>query len=272
MPNRSILDLAPPPPDIRLPYGSDPLQYGDLRLPPGPGPHPVGIVIHGGFWRARYSLEHIGHLCAALTAAGFATWNLEYRRLGDPGGGWPHTLLDVARGADYLREVSAQYPLDLNRLLAVGHSAGGHLALWLAARHRLAADNELYLDHPLPLRGVISLAGVSDLISAWLLRLGNGVVGELLGGTPDTAPARYAAASPAELLPMGVSQALIHGTEDSNVPFSMSQAHAARARATGDHAALIPLPGMGHFEPIDPRSGAWPMVLEGVRQLLPSSL
>lgn len=272
MPNRSILDLAPPQADTRLPYGSDPLQFGDLRLPPGLGPHPVVLVIHGGFWRARYSLEHLGHLCAALTAAGFATWNLEYRRLDDPGGGWPHTLLDVARGADYLREVSAQYPLDLNRLLAVGHSAGGHLALWLAARHRLAADNELYLDHPLPLRGVISLAGVSDLIAAWLLHLGNGAVGELLGGTPDTAPARYAAASPAELVPLGVPQVLIHGVEDSNVPFSMSQAYAARARAAGDHATLIPLPGMGHFEPIDPRSGAWPVVLEGVRQLRPSSL
>ncbi len=272
MPNRSILDLAPPRADARLPYGSDPLQFGDLRLPPGVGPHPVALVIHGGFWRARYSLEHIGHLCAALTAAGFATWNLEYRRLGDPGGGWPNTLLDVARGVDYLREVSAHYPLDLNRVLAVGHSAGGHLALWLAARHRLSADNELYLNHPLPLRGVISLAGVSDLISACLLRLGNGAVAELLGGTPDALPARYAAASPAELLPLGVPQVLIHGTEDRNVPFSMSHAYMARACAAGDHATLIPLPGMGHFEPIDPQSGAWPMLLEGVRQLLPSSL
>ncbi len=271
MPNRSILDLAPPWADARLPYGPDPSHFGDLRLPMGVGPHPVVMVIHGGFWRARYSLAHTGHLCAALTTAGFATWNLEYRRLGDPGGGWPHTLLDVGRGADYLRDVSAHYPLDLTRLLAVGHSAGGHLALWLAARHRLAADNELYLDHPLPLRGVISLAGVSDLISAWLLRLGNGAVGELLGGTPDTLPARYAAASPAELLPLGVPQVLIHGTEDSNVPFSMSQAYTAHAGAAGDHATLIPLPGMGHFEPIDPRSGAWPMVLAAMRQLLPSS-
>jgi len=242
----------------------------------GVGPHPVVMVIHGGFWRAQYSLEHIGHLCAALTAAGFATWNLEYRRLGDPGGGWPNTLLDVGRGADYLREVTAQYPLDLTRVLAVGHSAGGHLALWLAARHRLAADNELYPDHPLPLQGAISLAGVSDLISAWLLRLGNGAVGELLDGTPDTVPARYAAASPAELVPLGVPQVLIHGVRDRNVPFSMSQNYVARARAAGDHAILIPLAGMGHFEPIDPRSidprsGAWPMLLEGVRQLLPSS-
>jgi len=271
MPNRSILDLAPPPADARLPYGPDPLQFGDVRLPVGVGPHPVVVVIHGGFWRAQYSLEHIGHLCAALTAAGFATWNLEYRRLGDPGGGWPNTLLDVARGADYLREVSTRYPLDLNRLLAVGHSAGGHLALWLAARHRLAAENELHLDHPLPLRGAISLAGVSDLTSAWHLRLGNGVVGELLGGTPHTVPARYAAASPAELLPLGVPQALIHGAKDGNVPFSMSQTYAARARAAGDQATLIPLPGMEHFEPIDPRSEAWPIVLEAVRRLLSSS-
>jgi len=242
-----------------------------VRLPAGIGPHPVVMVIHGGFWRAQYSLEHIGHLCAALTAAGFATWNLEYRRLGNPGGGWPDTLLDVAHGADYLREISAQYPLDLNRLIAVGHSAGGHLALWLAARHRLATDNELYLDHPLPLWGVIPLAGVSDLISAWHLRLGNGAVGELLGGSPDTAPARYAATSPAELVPLGVTQVLIHGTEDRNVPFSMSRAYVARARAAGDQATLIPLPGMGHFEPIDPRSGAWSTVLAAARQLLPSS-
>jgi len=251
-----ILDLTPPPADARIAYGTAPQQFGDLRMPKGAGPFPVVIVIHGGFWRSAYSLEHIGHLCAALTRAGFATWSLEYRRIGDPGGGWPGTGEDIASGAEYLRKLAEKYPLDLGRVAAVGHSAGGQLALWLAAEHRL------------PLRGVVSLAGVADLRRAWELRLSDGVVGDLLGGAPDAVAERYRQASPMERLPLGVAQRLVHGTRDDIVPFEISQKYQAAAAAAGDDARLIALEGAGHFELIDPRSREWPEIERTIRDLL----
>jgi acetyl esterase/lipase len=263
-----MLDIfaAPPPPaDARIPYGADPLQFGDLRLPAGPGPHAVVVVAHGGFWRAAYNLDHIGRLCAALTGAGFATWSLEYRRLGQAGGGWPGTLLDVARGADHLRALAGAYPLDLGRVVATGHSAGGHLALWLAARPRIPAGDVLYAPDPLPLRGVVALAPVADLRRAWELHLSRDVVEDFLGGRPDAAPARYATASPAALLPLGLPQTLIHGTADDSVPYGMSVDYQAAARAAGDAVDLVTLPGVGHFELIDPHSAVWPVVEGAIR-------
>src|ERR1700675_1832489 len=131
--SEEILTLAPPPTDRRLAYGSDPNQLGDLRLPKGEGPFPVVMNIHGGFWRAKYDLLHAGHLCAALTAQGIATWNLEYRRSGNPGGGWPGTFEDIASGYRFLPQIARQYKLDPARILVIGHSAGGQLALCLAA-------------------------------------------------------------------------------------------------------------------------------------------
>ena len=266
--SRDILELPPPPADERLVCGPSASQFGDLRLPGGAGPHPVVVLVHGGYWRDRYSLEHLGHLAAALTAAGLATWSLEYRRLGQPGGGWPGTFLDVARGADALRELAAGRRLDPDRVIAMGHSAGGHLAVWLAARRRIPPGDPLAATDPLPLRGVVSLAGVADLRRGWELRLSDGVVEQLLGGTPEQVPQRYLAGSPFELLPLGLPQILIHGTEDDAVPFAISRRYLEAARAAGDPAELIPLPGAGHFEAIDPRSAAWPTVLDAARRLL----
>jgi acetyl esterase/lipase len=263
-----ILSLPAPPADLRLAYGPDPLQFGDLRLPAGAGPHPVAVVIHGGFWRAQYDLTHIGHLCAALTSAGVATWNVEYRRIGNPGGGWPGTFHDVARATDHLRELAPAHALDLERVVTLGHSAGGHLALWLAARHRIPAGDVLASPTPLPLHAAISLAGVSDLELAWELRLRDGIVRALLGGAPEEVPERYATASPVALLPLGVPQVLIHGTDDESVPFIMSERYQAKAAACGDAASLIALPGAGHFELIDPRSREWPEVQRAVLPLL----
>ncbi len=222
-----ILDLSAPPADARHAYGPAPPQFGDLRLPPGPGPHPVAVVIHGGFWRAAYDLTHIGHLAAALTRAGVATWSLEYRRLGDPGGGWPGTLRDVGAGVDYLRTLAATVPLDLGCVVTVGHSAGGQLAAWAAGRARLPAGSRVATPDPLPLRGVVALAGVLDLPRAWALGLSKGVVADFLGGTPATVPDRYAQASPQALLPLGVPQRLLHGTADDTVPFAISAAYQA---------------------------------------------
>ena len=131
---QDILQMAPPKADARIPYGKDPVQFGELRIPAGPDPHPLVIFIHGGFWKAQYNLLHAGHLCAALKTAGAATWSLEYRRIGEPGGGWPGTFEDIVRGAEHVRALTKRYPLNLDRLVGAGHSSGGHLALWLAAQ------------------------------------------------------------------------------------------------------------------------------------------
>jgi acetyl esterase/lipase len=250
-----ILDLQPPAADARIAYGDAPQQFGDLRLAKGAGSHPVAIVIHGGYWRSAYGLEHIGHLCAALTRAGVTTWSLEYRRIGDPGGGWPATGEDVARGAEYLRTLAQRYPLDLTRVVVVGHSAGGQLALWLAAQQKVA------------LHGVVSLAGVSDLRRAWELGLSRGAVAELLGGTPLEKPDLYHQASPIELLPLGVRERLLHGTKDDVVPIEISRRFQAAAAAAGDDARLVELRDAGHFDLIDPRTPAWAKVEAAVLDL-----
>ena len=251
-----------PPPTARIAYGPAPQQFGDLRLPTSASAHPcpIVIVIHGGYYRARYDLAYFGSVCGALAQAGLATWNIEYRRLGDPGGGWPGLFEDVASAADALRELAGQYPLDLSRTLTLGHSAGGQLALWLAARPRLASDSPLWRTDPLPIHGVVSLAGVADLRRAWELRLSDNVVESLLDAAPDQAPDRYAAASPFELLPLGVPQILLHGTADDNVPFELSQRYVDRARTLGDDARLLPLAGAGHFELVDPATPEWAVV------------
>ena len=248
---QSILELAPPKADARIAYDRRPSQFGDLRMPSGKGPFPAVIFIHGGFWRAAYDLTHAGHICAALTKAGFATWNLEYRRLGEADGGWPGTMDDVLRGAQYLSKLTQKYQLDLGRVVAAGHSAGGQLALWLAAQ--TAAP---------PLRGVTSLAGVCDLRRAWELKLSDTVVEQLLGGTPRQVPRRYDSASPIALLPIKTPQRLLHGTTDGIVPFEMSERFARASK----NAKLIKFEGTGHFELIDPRSKEWPVVQKSVTE------
>lgn len=273
--SREILDLTPPPADARLPYGLEPNQFGDLRLPGAArslsDPRvPVVVVIHGGFWRAAYSLEHIGHLAAALTAGGIATWSLEYRRLGQPGGGYPGTFLDVADATDFLRILADRYPLDLSRVAVVGHSAGGHLAAWVSLRHRLPPGDPLARANPLPVRGAVPLAGVVDLVLGSRLGLSSGVVDQLMGGSPSTVPERYATGSPAALLPAGsvITQVLVHGEDDEIVPIQVSRSYVESGRSQQDAISLVALPGIGHFELIDPRSAAWPDVLCGVEQVL----
>ena len=263
-----ILSIQPPPADTRLRYGQSKFHIGDLRLPSGAGPHPVVVGIHGGFWRARYDLDYFGHVCAALTAVGIATWNIEYRRIGNFGGGWPNTLLDAALATDHLRVLAQTYPLDLTRVVTLGHSAGGHLALWAAARCLLPPGDPLYTPNPLSLRAAVSLAGVVDLRRAWELRLSSGVVKQLIGGTPEKYPDRYAAASPIELLPIGIPQVLIHGAQDDTVPVELSRHYQDTARREGDAAELVELPQTGHFELVDPRTPAWATVAHAVQALL----
>jgi acetyl esterase/lipase len=250
-----ILSLPPPPADARLPYGDDRHQFGDLRLPKGRGPFPVVINIHGGFWRARYDLAHAGHLCAALTAKGLATWNLEYRRVGNEGGGWPGTFEDIGNGYRFLAQIAKRYNLDTDKTLVMGHSAGGQLALCLAA-------------HEPRVKSVISLAGVVDLQRAWEQHLSNDAVVEFLGGKPKDVPEHYRDADPMELALKGATQRLIHGLADDVVPPDFSHSYVEQKKKRGEDVHLLEVSQSGHFELIDPHSVAWPKVEQTALHLL----
>jgi acetyl esterase/lipase len=264
-----ILTRPPPPFDERIRYGPYPQNFAELRIPDGRGPFPFLFVVHGGFWQSAYDLAHAGHLCAAFTSEGIITCNLEYRRLGDPGGGWPGTFQDMSLAVDRLVEIfSLDSRVDIALTAALGHSAGGHLALWLASRHRIPKTSPIHNGQKHRLTCAVSLAGVCDLGTAWKQRLGNGAVARLMGGPPDGFPDRYDAASPIELLPTGTRHVLIHGTADRVVPISQSESFVERAEQSGDHPVLLRLKGVGHFELIDPESDAWPAVAGGVLPLL----
>jgi acetyl esterase/lipase len=259
----------------RIGYGTDPLQFGELRVPATKGPHPVAIVVHGGCWEAKLgdldpravAMDNMRPLASALTEAGIATWNIEYRRLDNEGGGWPGTFQDVAHAADFLHTLQRDHQLDLARVISIGHSAGGHLAMWLAARPKLAKTSELYVDNPLRLIGVVDLDGPADLKAALPLQqpvCGRPVITDLMGGSPEERPARYRDGSPIELLPLGVPQAFFAG--------QMFVAHVApyaeAAKRAGDNVQTAPFPQAGHFVFIDPKSDVWPQVMGSVRRLL----
>jgi acetyl esterase/lipase/uncharacterized RmlC-like cupin family protein len=273
--NPLTLANTPVPPGQRIAYGSDSLQFGELRVPATSGPHPVAIVVHGGCWLTQLgemdpravALDNMRPLAAALAEAGIATWNIEYRRLGNEGGGWPGTFQDVAAATDFLRTIAHEHSLDLSRTLAVGHSSGGHLAMWLAGRPGIASTSALYTHDPLRLTGVINLDGPADL-RATIPRerqiCGAPVVTDLLGGPDVDAAERLRAASPIELLPLGAAQVYFAG----RLFAEQVEPYAAAAGAAGDDIRSMVLPTAGHFVFIDPGSDVWPDVLESVRQLL----
>lgn len=258
-------DTTYPPGGIIQFYSPAREQFGELRLPAGDGRHPLLIFIHGGYWRARYDLSYAVPLCADLARRGIATWNLEYRRIGQDGGGWPGTFEDITRGIESVRELAQLYPLDLGRVALMGHSAGGHLALWAAARGRIFPE---IAPDPLPLRAVIALAGVLDLQLAWEWHLSNDAVIELLGAPPDQAPDRYANASPAALVPLGIPQILFHGDHDDSVPYAMMGRYASQSQARGDQVTAITLLGAGHFELTTPGTPEWERVVTAVQDAL----
>jgi len=270
MTGKDLLALPQPPADRTIAYGPAPQQVAELRLPKGRGPHPVVVLVHGGCWQAPWGLDHVRSLAAALTAEGYATWSLEYRRLGDPGGGWPGTLEDVADGADRLREVAREHPLDLDGVVAVGHSAGGQLALWLAARPRLPATSPLPVAKPLRLRGVVSLAGVTDLRAGAAAGVCGDAIPQLLGGPPPGHALRLGQSSPIELVPLGVPVRLVCGARDPIVPIDQARSYEAAARAAGDTVTVDVIEAAGHFELVNPSSAAWPAVREAIRALLES--
>jgi acetyl esterase/lipase len=265
-----VLALPASEPDGRHLYGLAEQQFGDLRLPEGEGPFPVVVIIHGGCWLSAYGLDLMDGMATELTAKGYATWNLEYRRVGDEGGGWPGTFLDVAAGTDHLRTLAERFPLDLARVVVVGHSAGGHLALWLASRAGLPADSPIRGADPLPLAGVVSLAGITDL-EAYLVREGRACgtsVDELVGGLPELVPERYAQASPIARLPLGVPRVLITGDLDRIVPLSHVAPYVAKAETLGDPVVSRTAAGAGHFELIAPGTPAWEEVELAISELL----
>ncbi|TPG29902.1 alpha/beta hydrolase [Mycobacterium hodleri] len=238
---------------VRVAYGEHPSQYAELSLPSGPEPSPVVVIIHGGYWSSSYGAELGRPLAAELVGRGFAALNVEYRRVGG-GGGWPQTGQDVAAAVDALRDRSTG--LDLKKVVALGHSAGGQLAGWLAARR----------DGAVPLTGAVLQAGVLDLVRGSVEGLGGGAVDTFLGGSPAQEPDAYAEASPIALVPLGVPTVCVHGTADPLVPISQSETFVAAARAAGDTTELRTFSG-DHFAPITVGTQAWDVCVEGLRQL-----
>jgi acetyl esterase/lipase len=267
-----VLTRAAPPPDLAVPYGPGDDHVADVRLPSStarsssarPGPAPLVLFLHGGFWRAAYDRAHTRPLAAALAAEGFAVCTPEFRRTGQPGGGWPGTFDDIAAAVDRLpglvRDAAGTDLISGEPAVLAGHSAGGHLALWAAARHMLAPDAPWHRTQP-RVAGVVALAAVSDLAACYAMRLGHDAVLPLLGGAPSEFPERYRMTDPVRLLPLGCPVRLVHGIADDVVPCALSTGFAARCRAAGDDVSLVELPGAGHFDVIDPLSGAWPRVV-----------
>jgi acetyl esterase/lipase len=279
-------------PDQVLRYGPGPEHIADLRLPPrsaggtaaGNGPAVLVLLLHGGFWRAAYDRTHLGPMAAALADEGYVVCTPEFRRMGQPGGGWPGTFDDIAAAVDALPGLvasavpgapggsagpaSAAGPVGPGgwRVVLAGHSAGGHLALWAAGRHRLGPDSAWRVEPGPRISGVVALAPISDLAACYHAGLSRNAAGELLGGGPAEQPGRYAATDPASLVPLGPPVQIVHGTDDANVPSAMSRRFAAHAQAPGDDVVLTELAGRGHFDVIDPLSPAWPAVLGAFRR------
>ncbi|EKN68442.1 hypothetical protein BABA_12385 [Neobacillus bataviensis LMG 21833] len=261
----------------RIAYGEQEDQFGDLRVPEGIGPFPVAIVIHGGFWREKLKLDQMDQFSEALTAQGIATWNIEYRRVGQEGGGWPGTFLDTSQATDFLQTIKESYPIDLNRVVTIGHSAGGHLALWLAGRHRLPQTSILRKnDRPLGLKGAISLAGVCDLKLMYEVHQLRELVSgknenptrDLIGGSPSDFQSRYTEGSPIALLPIGIPMTLIHGSLDINVPVGITEEFEKAAKVAGDDITVHLISSSEHFKIVNPETTEWHAVLNETLKLL----
>lgn len=256
---RAVLTRPAPAPDVTVAYGDLPDQIADLREPAGSGPpRPLVVLVHGGFWRAEYDRTHTGPLAVGLAGLGYPVAQVEYRRTGQPGGGWPGTLTDVRDAVAVLPALAAAAlpgrVADQPPLL-VGHSAGGQLALYVAA------------ELPDAVAGVLALAPVADLAEAYRRDLDDGAVAELLGGAPTEVPDRYAHADPLRRPPLRTPTAVVHGVLDEQVPIELSRAFVAAAEAAGAAVTLVELPDCEHFGLIDPTSSAWPHVAHVLRSL-----
>ncbi|WP_053728862.1 alpha/beta hydrolase family protein [Streptomyces sp. WM6378] len=247
-------------------YGPEGDQVADLAVPAGAtGPVPLVVLLHGGFWRDQYDRHYLTKAIDSLTGDNIAVANVEYRRTG-AGGGWPTTFTDVAQALDVLPALfEREHPgrVDLDRVVYVGHSAGGQLGLWAALRHRLAPGTPGWSANPAKVAGVVALAAVADMAESHRLNLGEGAVAHFLGGGPEDVPERYAAADPAGLGELGIPVFLVHGELDEMVPVSVSRSYQAAAGGT-----LIEVPGASHVDVVRPGSAAWPAVQAAVHHVL----
>ncbi len=266
-----LLERSRPQPDVELSYGADGMQRVDLWRPAGAGPHPVVLMVHGGCWQTEIADRRIMNWIADdLRKRGIAVWNIDYRGVDRTGGGYPGTFADAAAAADALRSHAAAHKLDLRRVVAVGHSAGGHLALWLAGRARLPAGSPLRTRNPLPIGHVVSLGGLPDLEQARAEEQGCGaeVIDKLVG--PPTLSSRdvYADTSVPRLAPLGIGQVLVNGDKDRIIPTNFAGDYAAKMRARGDRVDVRIVPDQGHVELIAPETPAWAAAVAEIEKAL----
>jgi acetyl esterase/lipase len=263
--------LTGPAPDAHVAYGPAPSQYAELFVPQGAGPFPVAVLVHGGCWTAKFGgIGQLRNMAGALRERGIAVWNVEYRRVDEAGGGYPGMYLDMQDALAALAKQGAAHPLDLQRVIAVGHSAGGQLVQWIAGRARLPASSVLYRKDVLPVRAVVSLGGLADL------RRERALIKESCGrDTPELAgePSRerpdvYADTNAAELMPNGTHTILVTGERDTISPPRVAHDYARRALAAGDSAEVVILPGASHYDEVAATSFAWPQVLDAIERAL----
>lgn len=258
--------------DTIVQYGQDELQFAELRLPKGEGPFPVIIVVHGGCWYSPYAdLKNTSAIADALRDEGYATYNVEYRRFDNAGGGWPNTILDVGKAADYLRILAPKFNLDLNKVVSYGHSAGGHLATWLGTRNQRIEGDDLYLENPLPIHGIMGVGSINDLVVFEKIdtsTCGEVVVVKLMGGKVDEQPKRYQEASPIMNLPLGVPQIMITGDSDNIVPSYLGEAYTNAAKLAGDNIDHIIVKNAGHHEYNAPEKAPYPHIVQGMKKLM----
>jgi acetyl esterase/lipase len=268
---QDYLALAGPAPTRHVAYGAAPSQFAELFQPAGDGPFPVAVIIHGGCWTKEFGgITQMRNMAGDLAGQGIAVWNVEYRRYDEEGGGYPGMYHDIATAIDRLRLLAPEHKLDLSRLVLVGHSAGGHLAQWAAARARLPRSSPLYVADPLPVPVVISLGGLADLRNeqALIKSSCDRDLAQLAGVASDARPDIFSDTSPAEMLPVGVRTVLIHGELDTISPLRVGQDYARRAQEAGDAAEVVALPGGSHYDEVAASSPSWHIVSAHIRKAL----
>ena len=263
--------LSGPAPTLTLAYGKAPSQFAELFRPAGAGPFPVAVLVHGGCWTKEFGgIKQLRNLAGALQAQGIAVWNVEYRRVDEEGGGYPGTYQDINAAVELLGAQAQPQQLDLKRVVAIGHSAGGQLVQWLAGRQRIAAGSPLFQPSFVPVRQIISLGGLADLRREQAL-IKSSCDRDMvdLTGVPSAArPDVFSDTNAAELIPNGSHTVLITGEFDTVSPPRVAHDYAARAKAAGDSAAVIILPGASHYDEVAAASPSFKLVLPAIRAAL----
>jgi acetyl esterase/lipase len=271
MPLAGYLALRGPAPTATYAYGPAPSQFAELFIPAGKGPFPVAVLVHGGCWTKEFGgIIQLRNMAGALRARGIAVWNVEYRRVDEDGGGYPGTYQDINAALDLLATKAPASSLDLQRVVAVGHSAGGQLVQWIAGRSRIAASSPLYQAQPVPVRSVVSLGGLADLRNeqALIKSSCDRDMVDLTGLPSATRPDVFSDTNAAELMPNGSHTVLVTGELDTVSPPRVAHDYAVRAAKAGDRADVVILPGASHYDEVATTSAAWPTVLQVIETAL----